>query len=1688
MAKCLSLRLVWAWLALLAFNLKGCSQENCEPHPEGLYTCSSNRFCKDPNVLYTVQQVDLMSCLAECAYRNCSVIQYDCGAGCMLLDECTSEEPSTCGSTIYYVNVQMLTTTTASTTPSLGSCFDGTEPNENYLCSPASHCRNQVSGTYLGLMPLSACLAECDIRWNCRAVQYNCAEQCWSLASGCGEELPSLCGSSVYHKATFTSTISTTLDPIETTTTTTQDLFSATCFAGAVDDGTWECKPMTSCSNQAYATYMGKMSLTECMRGCAEDETCTSFLHECAGVCSMMVGLPCQGVIPLLNNVFRGGCGTLYEKAEASVTEVPDGCFEGLVPTPAYKCEPFMMCADTDNALNLGPLSLQACMDKCELYDCAAIQHSCGRECWLLTSCLELVPSMNYSCSTSVYRRDQLWPFWVATTTTTTVPGQCRPNAKIPLLDFSCQPNTYCVEQATARRAGVLSIERCAEACRSSSYLCQFFQYNCDNECLLLQSCLSYASRGSCHSSIYMKLPYSREASQHFYFDRTYAVAYSQSCYGSGCEVVAYCPFQFFALQCQLTTPSRSGGIYVPARNTNGFCIGYGVGPEIAVEAVCTSRFTTFGYNPESSNGSVSSVECPDDTTLMGCTCWTESQDADACGGTVSFEPKSSGTAPPRCELETAGAGARIGAICAAGQSQVRVQSSGMENKLHSFEEVQYCGWATTAVNGSEADCRGWMQDPSDVHVGGCKKTECLHLADCVKKCNSCGACAGVLHMDNGDPLFEDLNIACTMQTKDTEPTVSRISKISGRGQVLYVNSRNPACAPSHNIRRLTFFQDADCTRVVYPNYTQAGATRVQSSWSELHDPYVPPCSPYCATSDILFEASFLSPTAVQCAIVHSSLGFAKSWQMYTDRGLLGASTGPRVSIGRTAFDAASFQKGTIVMFEGPMVLWCQDRYVDCVQARNWAPTLSWRFSQMLGIPVHMLYLRTGMSRSQWADYRRLQDSERELQEGLVMGFRIYIKMVIDTPVLAELAWTVAADLKAMREQKELLGDLLNSFLPMTTVLGNFGDFIQTIQQPVLMAFPPPTLPPNTTTTMALAVTEDGDDAPTELLVVLGISAATLSGCATLLLVLYRRHRTRKEKEEARRVSSAGPSAVVVGGKATLRTHSRDLVLPLSEEALRYLPSYWTNGQRAAHLNYTLVPKDYLTFSQLLYVSHESLELFQDLLNFTYRAIPTQDRPCPKNLHEKTRGGCPCVRPGGDPGLPTGFQVKRVVRIENADKYSRYIFRRDEIIQNRDFCEAPEPPFFTSDAMTQLSGMSAILSNLNEDINEVYMWHGAPLRTALQIAREDFQLAFAGSGAGTMYGKALYFSESATKADEYAKDEPGGHYSGVRALLLCRICLGKYHYTLDREPAAEDKFKAGESDSTFGDRAKSVGTFREVALYDPQQVYPEYLILYERMHGTETPTPPSKDVPFLLELPLYWTNVAKNAYAEGFREHWLVKFGIKDIVQRLVNGSCSGKVPVVQSVKRIEDSSLWCRYINWKRNLSKTLQADNLTACVPPHELDKTSSGQVLTAKIEAEVDGHEAISVDNMAPGLNELLLWHGTSRKAAESIAEEGFMVTENHAHGRRFGPGIYLAEDLSKSMSYCKRYDGVLYVLLCRAVCGHLHYTEEDHDSNVGKEAKQLRKTCVLANPNQNGPREYILFDASQVYPEYIIELKI
>ncbi|CAE7370141.1 Tnks [Symbiodinium natans] len=399
--------------------------------------------------------------------------------------------------------------------------------------------------------------------------------------------------------------------------------------------------------------------------------------------------------------------------------------------------------------------------------------------------------------------------------------------------------------------------------------------------------------------------------------------------------------------------------------------------------------------------------------------------------------------------------------------------------------------------------------------------------------------------------------------------------------------------------------------------------------------------------------------------------------------------------------------------------------------------------------------------------------------------------------------------------------------------------------------------------------------------------------------------------------TDVGPEAVVVGGAAKVRNFTSLQLVPLSEEAFSSLPAYWARsggnaGNDAGNAGYHSLPSDQLSFDELFYVSFENLRLFQDLMDQTYRPIPTQDRPCPRKAHDKTRGGCACVRPGGVPGLPTGFQVKRVIRVLDSEMFNRYIARREQI-KERGACAAPDPAFFTSEVVN--AGMDTVFPELRADLNEVYLWHGTQVRAGLRIAQDDFQMTFAGSGAGTMYGKGFYFCESCTKADEYARDEPGGYYDGIRALLLCRICVGKFHYTTDREPSAIDHFQSGATDSTIGDRAKAVNTYREVVIYDADQIYPEYLVIYQRLHQAESRQPLQKELPFLLELPLYWTNVGKNPSQEVFREHWLVKQEIKDLIQRLADGSCSGELHQVNEVHRVEDSGLWCRYLSWKRAL-----------------------------------------------------------------------------------------------------------------------------------------------------------------------------
>lgn len=540
----------------------------------------------------------------------------------------------------------------------------------------------------------------------------------------------------------------------------------------------------------------------------------------------------------------------------------------------------------------------------------------------------------------------------------------------------------------------------------------------------------------------------------------------------------------------------------------------------------------------------------------------------------------------------------------------------------------------------------------------------------------------------------------------------------------------------------------------------------------------------------------------------------------------------------------------------------------------------------------------------------------------------------------------------------------------------------------------------------------------------------------------------------------------------------------LKSDIMPTLPDYWTHS------------KEITDFNAMVYVKEDQVQHFDTLLKETYRAKATQDRPCPLGKCAATPGGCECVQPHGDPGLPAGYTVRKVIRVEDSRMWERYVKRRCSIQDQRQSADVEQlcPPCKTLEVV----GSNAdSFSPLDGSLNEVYLWHGTHVRAALSIAHSDFRIDLAGSSTGTMYGRGCYLAENCTKADEYARDEPHGYYEGVFALLLCRVVLGKYYYTTKRDERAGDSVARGKFDSTLGDRLKAVDTFREFVVYNADQVYPEFIVLYSRRPKIVDELSFKFGLPtFQAELPVYWQHCHVNPRIDSFDKQYHVRRNSSKVLEELAQ-SCwvdaGGNSLRVVSARRIEHSNIWNRYVQFKLRLKNELKDSGLPEFASAELLEgKSHKGLVLThsfLKDLANSGAQTTISVDNLEEVIQEHLLWHGTSKESAEAIVKADFRLPAEAKHGQRFGSGLYFAEDVGKSLSYAPT-DGKTncqYLLLCRVLCGQMRYTEEQSDGSATLSASKSGKHSVLANPLSKGPREFIVLTESQVYPEYLIQVR-
>lgn len=245
----------------------------------------------------------------------------------------------------------------------------------------------------------------------------------------------------------------------------------------------------------------------------------------------------------------------------------------------------------------------------------------------------------------------------------------------------------------------------------------------------------------------------------------------------------------------------------------------------------------------------------------------------------------------------------------------------------------------------------------------------------------------------------------------------------------------------------------------------------------------------------------------------------------------------------------------------------------------------------------------------------------------------------------------------------------------------------------------------------------------------------------------------------------------------------------------------------------------------------------QELFNQTHKTSDnwTRDRGCA--LHGRSHPECDagCLRKNGH-RVPKGFVVKKVFRNQNLDLWKHYVLMRNAISS-----ECGEDSSFSS---VSVHADVTVEAGMSDTSNEWRLFHGTNIDASRGICGSNFRLALSGTGAtwkepgeakgSPLYGFGIYLAEMVTKSDEYADPLPEGEEEeGLHAMLVVRCVGGRANVIetneIDKEQLKKEVFD-GPYHSVFGDRVKTLGKpYREIIVYDKDQIYPEYLVLYERL-------------------------------------------------------------------------------------------------------------------------------------------------------------------------------------------------------------------------------------------------------------------
>ena len=200
------------------------------------------------------------------------------------------------------------------------------------------------------------------------------------------------------------------------------------------------------------------------------------------------------------------------------------------------------------------------------------------------------------------------------------------------------------------------------------------------------------------------------------------------------------------------------------------------------------------------------------------------------------------------------------------------------------------------------------------------------------------------------------------------------------------------------------------------------------------------------------------------------------------------------------------------------------------------------------------------------------------------------------------------------------------------------------------------------------------------------------------------------------------------------------------------------------------------------------------------------------------------------------FKVHKIYRVENPTTWAEYVTERREL--RKKGYQRPNIELKTKDIISRLPFIS---TGTEDVVSECFLFHATQRPDSVIFNGFDVKYAFAGAANGAMFGRGIYFADSASKADQYNRATGQGV---MHKMLLVRVLLGRsIVINAPRQGAPFLPVVEQESTATTKVRYDSVVTdpenmiiggvptpmrFKEIVVGENKQTYPEFIIEYTR--------------------------------------------------------------------------------------------------------------------------------------------------------------------------------------------------------------------------------------------------------------------